>query len=212
MSMMDMLPDSAYNSEPHIVAYQEALNKQVQKVEAARDDFLQQARPGTATWGMSRYEREWGILVNEDNPLDKRLAIWRSRRRGYGVTTVEAIKRIAESFYNGQVDVVQHRGEFWVEIFFRSPSGNPINIADIRDAVSAVIPAHVECVYMAQRTWGDVYTENATWADVLGVMTWQDILDKYPTWGDVVAVFQNWGKVYGERTWGEISSYIWEEI
>lgn len=148
MILMRMLPDPAYNEEPHIVVFQEAIGKQMTAFLAARDDMKRQARPATATWGMAFYERDWGLVVDESKPIDQRLAAWRARRRGVGTTNAQVIKSIAESFYNGEVDVVEHKKEFWFEMIFKSLIGIPPNMADLQFAIEEVKPAHMEAVYI----------------------------------------------------------------
>jgi len=148
MSLMKLLPDVAYNDEPHVQVFQDAIGTQVTSIQGARDDMKRQACPATATWGMAFYESSWGLVVDENKPMDQRLAAWRAKRRGVGTTTVEVIKNIAESFYNGEVDVVEHKKEFWFEVIFLSQTGIPPNLADLQFAIEEVKPAHMEAVYV----------------------------------------------------------------
>ena len=149
MKLMDFIPEIAYNNEPHIQVFQDAIDKQVTAIQLARDDFLLQARTSTATsWGMANYERDWGLTVDEHKSIDQRLAAWRAKRRGVGTTTVAVIENIAESFYNGDVDVIEHKKEFWLEIIFKSYTGVPPNMQDLQFAIEDVIPAHMEVIYV----------------------------------------------------------------
>lgn len=148
MNLIDMLHDPAYHRERHVEILLAALGKQVEKIQFARDDIKLQCRPATATWGMSKHEREWGLPVDTSKPIDQRLAAYRSRRRGVGSTTEETIKNIANSFYNGEISIIQHKKEFWIEITFASQIGIPPNMDDLKATISEIIPAHMEVVYM----------------------------------------------------------------
>ena len=57
MNLLEMLPRAAYHDEAHVGDFQGAVGRQMDAAEAARDDLMKQARPATATWGMTIYER-----------------------------------------------------------------------------------------------------------------------------------------------------------
>lgn len=148
MTLLEMLPEACYHGEPHVAVLQDAVEKQVRRVQAARDDLKSQARPSTAaSWGMSHYERAWGLPVDESKPLDQRLAAWRARRRGVGAITAAVIKSIAQSFYDGEIQVAEHKREFWFEVVFKSRIGIPPGLEELKAIIENVKPAHMEAVY-----------------------------------------------------------------
>ncbi len=156
MIFIAMIPESVYNMEEHVKILQDALQKQVEDMQNARDSFLRQGQPATATWGMANYERSWGLVIDNSKPLDQRLAAYRAKRRGVGTTTAETIRSIAEGFYNGQVEVAEHKKEFWFEVIFTSQIGIPPNMADLKAAVEDIKPAHMEAVYVIVRNTNDI--------------------------------------------------------
>ena len=145
---MRLLPDEVYNGERHVAAFQGALGKQAYRAGQARDDFLLQCRPSTATeWGMANHERDWGLIVDASVPLDQRLAAYRARRRGLGTTTGEVVENIARSYTVGDVRVIEHKREFWFEVIIDALGGENIDHDSLRAAIRKVIPAHMEKLY-----------------------------------------------------------------
>lgn len=142
------LPENIYGEEHHVKVLQSALEKQSDCLINSRDDLVKQARPSTATWGMSFYEKELGITPDETKPLEQRLSVIRAKRRGRSTTKIEMLKNMAAGFYNGDIEVVDHIKQFWVEIKFMSDTGMPPNIEDLKSVVAEVIPAHLEVTYV----------------------------------------------------------------
>ncbi|MCL6615562.1 MAG: YmfQ family protein, partial [Anoxybacillus ayderensis] len=63
--------------------------------------------------------------------------------RGIGTVTVALIKNVAESWYNGEVEVTEQPSLYTVKIKFVSKLGVPSNLADIQNALREIIPAHL---------------------------------------------------------------------
>lgn len=100
----------------------------------------------SATWGLSRWEKVFGILIDESKPYDQRRSVLISKVRGAGVTTVALVKEVAQSWYNGEIDVIE--GELLVEIKFKSNLGVPPNLGDVEKALRDIIPAHLELHFL----------------------------------------------------------------
>lgn len=144
MDLMQKLPSEAYNGERHVKVFQDAINAQVADVQAARDDFKLQCSPTTATWGLSKYEQEVGIPVDESKPIEQRRSAYIAKRRGVGTTTATVLKNIAKSFCTGggDVEVIEHKREFWLEFIF---TNTPIlNTTDLKAILEELKPAHME--------------------------------------------------------------------
>ena len=147
MTLIEYLPPDEYDNEIHVRDYQDAIGKQISLLWQDMDSLIAQGRPSTAIWGMVNYEREYGLPVDLRKPKDQRLAAYRAKRRGFGVITVDVLKNIAASFYNGEISIIEHKREFWFEITFLSNVGIPPNLDDLKAAIEDVKPAHMEAVY-----------------------------------------------------------------
>lgn len=145
MDLMRQLPPQCYNGERHVKELEDALGKQVRDVQQARDDLYLQARPSTATWGLSNYEREYNIPTDLSKPIAQRLALWRAKRKGHGTTTVEVILGMAQAAFGGSAEVTELYSRYLVKI--RAGGNSLANRWDFQAAVEEIIPAHLALNY-----------------------------------------------------------------
>lgn len=118
-------------------------NEEVEQLGATIDEVLKQFYVDTATWGLSHWERICGIPIDEIKPVEQRRSVIKSKLRGIGTVTVALIKNVAESWYNGEVEVTEQPSLYTVKIKFISKLGVPPNLADIENALREIIPAHL---------------------------------------------------------------------
>lgn len=118
-------------------------NEEVEQLSATIDEVLEQFYVDTATWGLSHWERICGIPIDESKPVEQRRSVIKSKLRGIGTVTVALIKNVAESWYNGEVEVTEQPSLYTVKIKFISKLGFPSNLADIQNALREIIPAHL---------------------------------------------------------------------
>ncbi|MED0686549.1 YmfQ family protein [Anoxybacillus ayderensis] len=118
-------------------------NEEVEQLNVTIDEVLKQFYVDTATWGLAKWERICGIPVDESKPIDQRRSVIKSKLRGIGTVTVALIKNVAESWYNGEVEVTEQPSLYTVKIKFVSKLGVPPNLADIQNALREIIPAHL---------------------------------------------------------------------
>lgn len=97
----------------------------------------------TATWGLARREKLFGISINESKPIEQRRSLIKSMIRGAGTTTVDMIKNVAEAYSNGSVEVIENNAAYSVIIKFVGSIGIPPNIPDFEKALREIIPAHL---------------------------------------------------------------------
>lgn len=120
-----------------------AENEEVEQLQITIDEVLEQFYVDTATWGLSHWERICGIPVDENKPIEQRRSVIKSKLRGIGTVTVALIKNVAESWYNGEVEVTEQPSLYTVKIKFISKLGVPSNLADIQNALREILPAHL---------------------------------------------------------------------
>lgn len=110
------------------------------------DDTLDQLFIETASWGLDRWEQFFGITPDNSKPFDQRRSVLKSKVRGAGVTTVTLLKDVAESWYNGSIDVIENAES--IQIKFNSNFGVPDNMNDVRKALREIVPAHLLIEYV----------------------------------------------------------------
>jgi hypothetical protein len=131
----------------------------------------------TATWALDRWEEELALAPVTGQPLEERRSRVISHLRGYGTATVPVVKNVAAAFVNGEIDVSEDHSVYTVTIHFIDTRGVPPNLADMQAALRAVIPAHLAIAYdfryyLASEaraegmTWGDVRALNLTSAQI----------------------------------------------
>lgn len=157
MDLMRHLPEHLYSGEAHVADLQGAFGAQAGAVAAARDDLLLQARPSTATWGLERYEREYGILPDRSKTPAQRLAFWRAKRRGQGTVTREYLRNVAAGYSGGLAEVEEFPAQHRFVIRFTGCLGVPPGIEDFKALVEELKPAHLAVEYQyTYNTHGDL--------------------------------------------------------
>lgn len=111
-------------------------------------DVLAQFFIDTATWGLTYWERELGLVTDETKPIEQRRAVVRSKLRGIGTVTVELIKNVALAYENGEVAVTEDNANYTIVVQFISALGVPDSIGDIQNAIREIIPAHMGISYI----------------------------------------------------------------
>lgn len=110
------------------------------------DDVVNQLFIETATWALVRWEKIFGILTDESKPIDQRRSVLKSKTRGAGVTTKALVEEVAESWYNGDIDVIEQPESIGIK--FNSSLGIPSNLTDVQKALREIIPAHLMIEYL----------------------------------------------------------------
>jgi len=113
----------------------------------ALDEILDQFFVNTATWGLDRWEEELGLPITPDQPEAERRDKIISRLRGYGTATIYVVKNVAESYDKGAIDIVEDHAAYTLTIQFVDTTGVPPNLDDLKKAVRAVVPVHLDILY-----------------------------------------------------------------
>lgn len=142
MQLIELLP-SYYMASPETADLQSAMGMAVDAAERARDELMQQLDMSTATWGLSTWERAYGITPDTSMSTERRRSKLMSKMRGQGTTSVAMIKNVAESFVNGIVEVVDIPDEYRFEVKFVNTIGRPPNLDDVAAAIEEIKPAHL---------------------------------------------------------------------
>jgi len=109
------------------------------------DDIELQFDINTATWGVDYYEKELIIITDYTKDLDYRRSIVKSKWRSDGKLDSDLIKRVCDSFSNGNV-LVTYDGV--IHVTFTSVIGTPPNMSDLQNAVEQIKPAFILLEYL----------------------------------------------------------------
>lgn len=147
----------------------ELRNTEQQLEVAERNFFIDRAIEDLAI-----YERDLGIKGRTGlSYTQRREQIIARNIASFEQTTEESIKRVAAAFSNGDVEINTSDIPGMYEIKFVGKKGIPDNIDGLKEAVSVVVPAHLEFYYtftlnpwsfVADKTWGSV--EHMSWNDL----------------------------------------------
>lgn len=176
MALIDLLPSNFKNSA-EVVELQEAFNTQTDAIAYAKEDFFKQLDVNTATWGLTYWEKAYGIKTDITKSYSYRRSRILSKMRGQGTTTKAMIKNTAESFSNGEVDVIENNLQYTFTVKFIGARGIPPSLDDLKSAVEEIKPAHLDVVYLfTYLTWDELETYNKTWNewDALN-LTWNEL-------------------------------------
>lgn len=143
---------------------------EITDLNAAIYDVLAQFFLDTATWGLTRWEREFGIQTDETKPIEQRRSVIRARIRGIGTVTAGLIENVAESYMYGDVDVSEDNANYSVIITFVSKYGVPPNINDVKTAIRDIVPAHLAIHFIFRfYTYAELIATGKTYAQITGV-------------------------------------------
>lgn len=134
-------------ADPEVAALERALTAVLTKFDEAKDDTVAQLQLDTATWGLDRWERAYGITPAPGASPERRREAVLARIRSARTATVEAIRNLAESFSGGQVEVTEHNSEYSFEVKLVGRLGIPEWYDQFRAAMSAFAPAHLQLTY-----------------------------------------------------------------
>lgn len=109
------------------------------------DDIELQFDINTATWGVDYYEKELNIITDYTKDLDYRRSVVKSKWRSDGKIDADLIKRVCDSFSNGNVQVTY---DGIIHVKFTSVIGTPPNMSDLQKAVEQIKPAYKLLEYL----------------------------------------------------------------
>ena len=127
MQLIDYLPGFYHNS-PEVQAIQQALEPEAQRLRQETEQIARQLALDTADWGLDYWERALGIPVDVSKPLEFRRSRAASKLRGQGTATVALLQNVAQSFANGQVDILEYPSEYRFEVKFTGEEIKPAHL------------------------------------------------------------------------------------
>lgn len=107
------------------------------------NDVLNQLFIDTATWGLSFWEQQYGILTNINKFYEDRRELVKAKIRGTGTTTIQMIKNTAEAFSNGECDVIEHSETYLFTVKFIGIKGIPHNMQSFENILKIIKLAHL---------------------------------------------------------------------
>lgn len=151
--------------------------EELAKLNADIYDVLAQFFIETATWGLSRWERIFGVATDESKTYAQRREILLGRLRGVGAVTADLIDNVASAYANGDVEVTNRAADYMIIITFISQYGVPAQINELKAAVRDITPAHMAIEYVFRfytyaelaaggRTYGAVTEAGKTYSEI----------------------------------------------
>ena len=95
-----------------------------------------------------RHEQDLGIAVESGLSDEIRRGRILSRLRGTGTVTKDMIRNVANSFVNGEIDIIECPNDYTFIVKFVSQVGIPPNIIDLQTSIETLKPAHLAVEYV----------------------------------------------------------------
>lgn len=161
-SLIEMYPDFLHcNIMSEVVKVEELI---LIEEEEAINNLVSEFFVDTAFYTLPIWAEFAGIDDDENLDLNIRRDNIKAAFKSIGVTTVDVIKKIAESYSNGKCEVVEYIGDYFFVIKFVSTIGIPKRIDLIKKLIDKVKPAHLGYRFeFKYRTWGDLKVTGMTY-------------------------------------------------
>ncbi|MBP0725526.1 DUF2313 domain-containing protein [Bacillus sp. RG28] len=128
------------------------------------DTFINQIFVQTSDIKLDRWEKIVGLPNRPGILTSDRQSTIMAKLRGIGVVNIDQIKRTADAFTNGDVQVIEIPSNYEIQIKFTAVKGIPPNLSDLQNAINQLIPAHLNVTYVyAYSTWDSVDKKSYTW-------------------------------------------------
>lgn len=164
-----------YRTDPWVTELFNSAGIEMDKIGELLTEIEQQIFFDTATeTGLAVYEKELGITARKDVSIADRRSNIEAKWKMGGISNLELIQMIADSWYNGAVEVEFINGE--ISVKFVSLYGIPTDIEGLKDAIEQIKPAHLAIYYTFKyrvwseaqvHTWGTIYDNGITWKQVM---------------------------------------------
>ena len=141
--LMSYLPEN-YPDSRETVAFQEAIQPEVNLIWETRDDFLAQLNPYRATWGLVYWEDALGLGACQGLLLDTRRRQVVAKLQGRATTTPAVIKAVAETLLGFKVKVIEYFSEYRVELEVDSGGMLPAGVPQLKERLREIMPAHLD--------------------------------------------------------------------
>lgn len=139
------------------------------------NDCLKQFFIDTATWGLTYWEDEYGIDTNLNASYEERREVLKAKKRGQGTTTKAMLKKTAEAFSGGEVNVIENNAEHSFVIQFVGIKGIPKNLQAFKNMLEDIKPAHLTYSFKYTYTvWNVLKQKNLNWNNCK-IKTWDEL-------------------------------------
>jgi uncharacterized protein (DUF486 family) len=155
--------------------------EELARIDADIRDVLDQFFIVTATWGLTHWERIFGVATDLTKSYEQRREVLLGKLRGAGKVNAELIKNVASAYANGEVDVTVDVPAYTIVITFVGIYGVPAQIKTLQDTLREIIPAHLAINY------------------VFRFFTYDELLATGMTYGALAATGKTYDDVYNRR-------------
>ncbi len=169
---MSYLP-SYYTEVLDFQLLQDSIGKELQLLIEDLENIMDQLYIDTTTWGLDRWEKEFGLTTDPSQLTATRREIIKAKMQGSGTTTSAMIQRIASTFSGGDVIVEQSMEAYHFLIRFVGQLGIPPNMAGLIQTIEEIKPAHLSYDFVYTYTWWESL-QSLTWSQAR-VKTWNDL-------------------------------------
>ena len=133
-----------YRGILEIETLQKAINDELEVIDSISKDVLDQFFIYTATWSLPIWERIFGLSVGDKTSnIEERRENLISKLRSYGTTTKDMIARVAKTYTDGEIEVIEDNANYSFKIKFTSVVGIPQNLENFKAVINVIKPAHL---------------------------------------------------------------------
>ena len=173
-NLINQLPYFYKNSE-YVKQLMNAETKEVELLQNAAKDLIDNLFVQTATWGLAYFEKALGLKTDKNKSYEERRERIISKIRGSGTITIQMIKNTAKAFQCGDVDIIENASDYSFKVKFISQKGIPANLNDFKAMLDEIKPAHLNYSFeYSYNVWNFLKNNNLTWTGA-SAYTWNSI-------------------------------------
>lgn len=162
-NLMNYMPEYYQNSNA-IKNMLDSHSYEVGKLLVTIEDVEKQLYINTATWGLDIWEAVYGITTNLTATYEDRREVIKAKMRGQGTITKQMLKKTAEAFSGGEVEIIEYPEQDLFIVKFIGVKGIPRNMAGFISMLDHITPSHLEYnIQYSYTVWDMIEDKNITW-------------------------------------------------
>lgn len=186
----------------------QAAGYEVGQLQNFSEDLENQLYISTATWGIQKWEKIYGISGGKDLPTEKRRAAVFTRVHGAKTFTPLLAESVAKNYTGVDTSVLEDTANYTFTVFFIGCYGMPSGIREFREWLERMKPAHLKALIKYRYvTWKEL--QKYKWKDLRkytwgSVRVWQQGMTV--TWHGLRNAGYTWKSIRRKATWGAIKN------